>query len=497
MSAPQRPSAHRRSLLAAALAAPLGGWAGAAWAEPGIDEPPLPQPPRPLALPALQQQTLANGLELVVAPRPGLPLVSLTLLVRAGPEADPPGQPGVAAMTATLWPKGARRGARQVGAAELARQAEALGSALDARSSWGASSLSMTVTTPRTGEALALMADVLRQPLLAADELERARVQALDGLRVTLGNPAEVAALVLRRCFWGDVPNGRVAPPAAIRRLRRGDLLAFQSRWVRPDRAALVLAGDIDAGQGEALAQRLLGDWRAPAAAAPQPALAPPASLSHPLVLVDLPGSGQSGVALAAPFVASGAADRRIGQVANAVLGGGYSARLNEQVRIRRGLSYGAFSHAEAFAAGGMLSAQTQTNHPNAAQVLQLMRGEITGMAEAPPAPDELAARQATLVGSFGRRLETLGGLSALVVGQLAVGRPLSDLDRYVGEIGAVTPAQVQAFAHEHWVDPALRAVIVGDLAAAGDSLAALAPQALRLRMADLDLERADLRKPG
>lgn len=498
----RRPQAiSRRRALASALWLPTGLAAGALWpgragATPGEDEPPLALAPRPLSLPAMSQTTLDNGLTLVVAPRPGLPLVSLTLLVRAGPEADPPARPGVAAMTATLWPKGARRGGRPVSAAELARQAEALGGALEARSSWGASTLAMTVTTPRAGEALALMADVLRQPLLAADELERARAQALDGLRVTLGSPGEVAALVLRRSFWGDVPHGRVAPPAAVQRLQRADVLAFQAQWVRPDRVALVLAGDITPAQGQALAQRLLGGWRAPASAAPAPPGAPPSPGAQALVLIDMPGSGQSGVAVAAPFVASRADDRRIGLVANAVLGGGYSARLNQEVRIRRGLSYGAFSSAEAFAAGGMLSAQTQTHHPNAAQVLQLMRHEIVGLADAPPSADELAARQATLVGSFGRRLETTAGLSALVLSELVNGRPLADLAAQVPGILAVTPAQVQDFARRHWPQASLRAVVAGDLAAAGDSLAAQAPQALRLTMAELDLERADLRKP-
>jgi zinc protease len=120
----------------------------------------------------------------------------------------------------------------------------------------------MTVTTAHAGAALALMADVLRRPLLLADELERARAQALDGLRVTYGSPGEVAQLALRRSFWGDAPHGRVAPPAAVQRLALADLQAFQAAWVRPDRVALVLTGDITPEAGLALAQRLLGDWR-------------------------------------------------------------------------------------------------------------------------------------------------------------------------------------------------------------------------------------------
>ena len=469
--------------------------AGAARAAPGLDEPPLPQPTRALQLPAIPQQRLDNGLDVVVVQRAELPLVTLSLVVRAGAEADPPGRPGVAAMTSQLWPKGARRGGLAVPAPELARQAEALGGTLEARSSWGASLLTMTVTTPRAAEALGLMADVLRRPLLAADELERARAQTLDALRVTLGNPGDVAALALRRSFWGDVPHGRVATPAAVQRLQRADLQAFQARWVRPDRVSLLLVGDLSAEQGRDLAQRLLGDWRAPAEQAPEPTLAPPRPLADALVLIDLPGSGQSSVAVAAPFASSQQPERIAALVANAVLGGGYSARLNQQVRIQRGLSYGATSVAESLADGGMLSAQAQTSHANAAQVLQLLREQISAMAAAPPSADELAARQATLIGGFGRRLETTAGLSALLIGQIISGRPLADLAQHVSAILAVTPAQVQAYARQHWQADDLRAVVVGDLGAAGPGLAAPAPKALRLNMVELDLEQTGLRK--
>ena len=465
---------------------------------PGVDEPPVASAPRPLTLPAVQERSLANGLSVVVAPRPGLPVVSATLLVRAGAETDPADKPGLAAMTSSLWPKGAVRNGRPVPAAELARQAEALGRGLDAGSGWGASTLAMTVSTPRLDEALALMADVLRRPVLAEAELERARAQTLDGLRVTLGNPSEVAGLALRRSFWGDSAYGRVTTPASVQRLRRADLQAFQAQWVRPDRVALLLVGDITPEHGQALAQRLLGDWRAPTTPAPQLSPAAPAPAAAALLLIDMPGSGQSGVAVAAPYLGDSTADRRaryIGALASAVLGGGYSARLNQEVRIKRGLSYGASAGAESQASGGMFSARAQTNHPTAAEVLQLLRSEITRLADAPPGADELAARQATLVGGFARRLETTAGLSAQLVGQIAHGRPLAELADYAPGVLAVTPTQVQAFARQHWAAGSLRAVVAGDLAAAGDSLTSLAAPAQRVPLGELDLEQVGLRK--
>ena len=542
---------------AGALGLSLGLLPDARAATPGVDEPPLPQAQRALVLPAVQTARLANGLDIVVAARPGLPVLTLTLLVRAGPEADPPGRPGVALMTSTLWPKGARRAGKPVPAAALARQAEALGGGLEVGSAYGASSLSMTVSSPRMGDALALMGDVLRHPLLAADELARARAQAQDGLRVTLGNPADVAALALRRSFWGDVPHGQVLLPSALQKLSRADVLAFQARWVRPDRVALVVAGDVTASQVQALAQRLLGDWRAPAGDAPVPLLAPPATGPDALLLIDMPGSGQSAVAVAAPYLrnsvrnnarndirnsvqnsvqngvqnsvqssalsgmansagsavsgspVSGGADtaapdrpqRFAGLLAQSVLGGGYSARLNQEVRIKRGLSYGVVASAESFAPGGMFSARAQTDHRTAAEVLRLLRAEIAGLADTPPAADELAARAATLVGSFARRLETTAGLAATLAGQLAQGRAPADLAdelaAYAPGVLAVTPAQVQAFARTQWQAGALRAVVAGDLAAAGDSFAPLDPQARRLPISALDPTPPGLRKPA
>lgn len=203
-----------------------------------------------------------------------------------------------------------------------------------------------------------------------------------------------------------------------------------------------------------------------------------------------MPGSGQSSVLVSAPFAAEGDADRRIGQVASAVLGGGYSARLNQEVRIKRGLSYGAFSEAESQPTGGMFTARTQTHHPTAAQVLQLMRDELRRLGDAPPSADELAARQATLVGSFARRLDTTFGLAMLVLGQKAQGRPLADLNRHVSDILAVTPEQVQQFARSHWQPSRMRAVIAGDLKAAGDSLREVDASARRVALADLDMEQ-------
>jgi zinc protease len=471
-------------------------WAGLAlqaWgAMPGVDAPPLPGPPRPVAVPAVSDERLPNGMRVVVVPRGGVPLVTATVLVRVGPEADPPDRAGLADMTATLLAKGARRNGRTVGASDIARQADALGGTLATGSGWRASNVAMTVTVPKLDEALALMADVVQHPTLAAEELDRARVQALDGLRVAFSEPGQVASFALRRVYWGASPLGAVPSPESLQRIVRDDVQRFHREWYRPDLAVLVLAGDVTRAQGLAAARRQFGGWRAPAG---EPPRVPPAGanpVAPPVVVIDMPGSGQSAVTVAAPFVRTGADDRRAAQVASAVLGAGYSSRLNTEVRIKRGLSYGASAHAEAHPEGGMLVAQAQTQPSTAPQVLDVMRQEIARLAQEPPSADELAARQAVLVGGFARRLETTGGLAGLVSALITQDRPLAELARYTEEILAVTPQQVRDTAARLWGNATLRAVVAGDAAAGGEAL-----RESDGRVKVVPLPQLDLEKPG
>lgn len=464
-------------------------------AQPGVDEPPVPGQPRPLVLPAFEETTLANGVRVIVAPRHELPLVSVVLHLRPGNAADPAGREGLTSLTAQLRAKGASRGGRAVGATELARQAEALGGTLNVGSSWGGQSVDMTVATSKLDAATALVVDVARRPLLAADELERLRTQVADSLKFPLSDPMALAGMVAKRSAWGSSAYGGTTTPASLARITLADVQGLQQRLARPDQATLVMAGDVTLAQARALAERLLGDWQTPHDAALAARAEPPSPQLPATVLVNLPGAGQSGVVVSAESVPVDAPDRRVAQVATAVLGGGYSARLSTEIRIRRGLSYGAYASADQQRPGGFVFASAQTKNPSAAEVVKLMREAMLQLGrEAPPA-DELAARQASLVGGFSRHIETTAGLAATVLGEVERNRPLSGLREVAPAIQAVTAEQVRDFAQRHWRDASVRAVVVGDLTAAGESLQALDPQALRLEAPALDLSSPTLGK--
>ncbi len=131
--------------------------------------------------------------------------------------------------------------------------------------------------------------------------------------------------------------------------------------------------------------------------------------------------------------------------MANGVLGGGYSSRLNQEIRIKRGLSYGAGSSLSPRAAIGGFTASVQAKNESAAQVVGLIKDEMTRLAAEPASLTELAARKSVLVGDFGRDLGTSGGLAG-ILGNLAIyGVPLDDIQAYTGKVEAVSAADVQS----------------------------------------------------
>ena len=212
-------------------------------------------------------------------------------------------------------------------------------------------------------------------------------------------------------------------------------------------------------------------------------------------LVIDMPQSGQAAVTLAKTAIVRSDPRYYAGLVANSILGGGYSARLNQEIRVKRGLSYGAGSTLTARQSTGAFTTSTQTKNESAAEVVSLVKAEMAKLAQAPAEADEMTARKSVLVGGYGRALATTDGLAG-TLGNLALyGIPLSEVQAYTGKIEAVSPADVQRFAAEVF-NPAQASVIVaGDAKLFGADLAPVLPGAETIPLSELDLDSPTLRK--
>jgi zinc protease len=451
--------------------------------------PPAASAPVSARIPDATTRTLDNGLRVIVAPNRALPLISADLRFAFGDSADPQGHAGLAEMTADL----VSQGTATRSATDVAQQIESIGASLNQGSGADSSDVSLQTRSDRADTAFTVMADVVRNPTFANEELERVRQQSLDGLQVSLSQPGPLASLAMARALYGDAPYGQTNSPHSLQAISHDDVVNFHNTYWRPDTAVLVITGDVSAEQGFALAQRYFGDWAKPAAAPPAEPDATAHAANTRTIVVDLPGTGQAAVAMGLRGITRRDADYFPLVVANAVLGGGYSARLNEEIRIKRGLSYGAGSSLSARMAPGPIVASAQTRNNAAVQVYQLMSAEIARIGHELTPADELNARKASIIGGFGRTVETTSGLAGQISTLALYGLPPEALRTYVGDINAVTPEQARDAAAKYY-DPAhADVVIAGDASQFYAGLRRLRPNAERIPVTQLNLDRAAL----
>jgi zinc protease len=270
----------------------------------------------------------------------------------------------------------------------------------------------------------------------------------------------------------------------------------MHSRYYRPDNAILVIGGDMSAKDGFALATRYFGDWQKPTAPLPDlaPAMESAASQAGRVVVIDKPDAGQAAVFLARSGINRKDTDYFRGIVSNSVLSG-YSGRLNQEIRIKRGLSYGAGSSLDARRDVGPFVASAQTKNESGAVVADLLLGEIGRLSSAPPADVELTPRKAVLIGSFSRNLETATGLVNQVASLALHGMSLDEINRYINNVQAVTTADIQKFAGTRLDAKTSNIIIVGDAKKFLPELQKKFQNVEVIPVAELDLNSAKLRK--
>jgi zinc protease len=461
------------------------------------ETPPPPAAPRSVNIPKPDDKTLKNGLRVVVIEDHDIPLISAQLLIKNGGEIDPAPLSGLADMTASLLTKGTKTRS----APEIAQQIEALGGGIDSGAGWDASRASIGVMSSRIEPALIILADVVRNPVFNDEEIERLRQQYLDSLSVTLRQPGSLAGLVAGRVVFGDAAYGHPisGTPESLARIKRADILGLHSQFYRPDNAVLVIGGDIKTANAFKLADRLFGDWVKPTT--PLSARGMVGKMINPdekqrVVVVDMPDAGQAAVVLARAGISRNDPDYFRGIVTNAVLTG-YSGRLNQEIRIKRGLSYGASSRLDTRRDAGPFVASAQTKNASGAEVASLLIGELGRLSNEPVGVTELVPRKAVLTGGFGRALETTEGLVGQIASLSLHGLSLSEINNYISNVQSVTPTDIQKFASGRISVKNANIIIVGN---AKDFLEPLRKQFSNVEvipLTELDLNSASLRKTG
>jgi zinc protease len=441
------------------------------------------------------EQTLPNGLRVIVIERHETPLITAQLLIKNGGEVDPSELAGLADMTADLLTKGTQ----SRDATKIAQEIESLGGSLEAGARWDSSYATVSVMSSKIQQAMEILADVVRHPTFKSEEVERLRQQNLDSFTLALGDPGSIARFVAARVVFGDSPYGHPVSGTAesLTRISAADIAKMHSRYYRPDNAILVIGGDINGKDGQSLATKYFGDWQKPTTPLPAISAAMDAAAvpkTGRVVVIDKPDAGQAAVYLARTGINRKDPDYFRGIVSNSVLSG-YSGRLNQEIRIKRGLSYGAGSSLDTRRDVGPFLASAQTKNESGAIVADLLLGEIGRLSSAPPADVELTPRKAVLIGGFSRNLETVGGLVGQVSSLALYGMGLDEINRYINNVQSINTADIQKFAGTRLDAKTASIIIVGNAKAFLPELQKKYPNVEVIPVTELDLNTALLRK--
>lgn len=475
----------RSSLLAAALALPLAACAQPRPAVPAAPGPvavqsvaSAPATPRPalgatprFVLAPVQRLTLSNGLPVLLVEKPGIPLAQVNLVVRAGSVDDPAGKTGLASLAAQLLDEGA--GARS--ALDLADAVDFLG--IDLTTFAGLHQMGVDLSTPtsKLAEALDLMADVALRPSFPEAEVERQRALAAVALGQRRDRPGDLAAALFSRTLFGaDHPYGRTPMPTSVRGLTRDDLVAFHRDRFATANAALVVVGDVTAATILPLLEARFGAaaWPAARGTAPATVAATPQVTGRRVYFVDKPGAAQSAIRIGRIGAARTSEDYYALQVLNAILGGSFTSRLNQNLRETHGYAYGA-SSSFGFrpVAGPFLAASNVQTNATAPALTEFVR-ELTNIRTIPQ--DEVDKGKSFVALSFPEAFQTASGIADMVAELWSYNLPLDTYNRYTDRVMAVTRADLARVARTY-VDPdRVAIVVVGDRASQEAAVRAL-----------------------
>jgi len=378
------------------------------------------------------EHTLKNGLRVVVLENHEVPFVQFTLGLRYGAFADPADHPGTAYMTLPMLTRGTKAHDYKALTDALDQRAITLGGTAD----MDGANVAASAVTDEAGAAIAMLAEVVTTPTFPKDELERLVEQTTTGLMVTERSPDYLADRELRRRLFGTHPYARLPEGQAkdLHALDRDTLAAWWSTHARPDAAVLYVAGDVAPATAFAWADEHFAGWKA-TGAAPQVALPKvDAPKGRTIVIVDRPAE-QSQIRVGHLGITRDDPRWSDARVISEVFGGGFNSRLNDTIRVKKGLTYGAGGGFSAGRFAGRFVIRTFSKNATVAETVATIIDEIERLQAHPPDAAEREAAISFISGSFPRERETPSD----AVGELwsldLAGLPRDWFDRYLARV--------------------------------------------------------------
>jgi zinc protease len=427
-------------------------------------EPPIPTTYPQIGFPSFERTQLSNGLEVIVSPRSGTPVVEMTLITDAGYAADQFSRPGTASLAMAMLDEGTeKRSALEITDA-LALQGATLGTSSNLDNSY----IVMSALRTRLAESLDIFADVTLNPIFPADELDRLKRRSLENIRQEKTRPMSMALRVLPSLLYGKQhPYGQPltgsGTEASVSAMTRDEMVNFHATWLRPNHSTLIVVGDVTTAELLPQLEKLFGNWQAGEIPKKNLAAEIPAQ-KNVLYLVDRPDSDQSIIFAGQLLPPKSNPDEVSIQAMNDILGGMSSARINMNLRENKHWSYGAYSAiVEARGQRPLLAyapVQTDKTAESITELDREFRG-ITG--DSPPKDSELTIVKLSDTLSLPGRWETAADVMGSINEIVRFGLPDDYWDNYAARVNGLNLDDVTLAAKKFITPDEILWVVVGD----------------------------------
>ena len=405
----------------------------------------------------IQEVTSPGGIKAWLVEEHGIPFTALEIRFLGGTSLDRPGKRGeVNLMTALI-----EEGAGDLDSQGFAAARDGLAAELRFRSDTDGVGISAKFLSENRDQVVDLLQLALTRPRFDVDAVERVRGQVLAGLASDAKDPEAIAGKILRTKAYGDHPYGSVGDGtvASVAALMRDDMVTAFAGALARDRIYVAAAGDISAAELGALLDRLLGDLPATGAAGPGRV----DLMAQGGVVVEAFPGPQSAISFYQGGIAFDDKDYFAASILNEILGGsGFSSRLMEELREKRGLTYGVGTGLAAYDHAEIMSGGLATSNENAAQAVQVIRDVWADLAQNGVTQKELDDTKTYMTGAYPLRFDGNGTIASILVGMQVLGLPSDYPAKRNARVEAVTLADVKRVAARLLTPDKLFFVVVG-----------------------------------
>jgi len=440
----------------------LFGVGVAAQERPGVG------PEKPFQLAPRVERTLPNGVRVIVAKQTVVPKVSIILTVLSGFSNDPADKTGLAQLTSEAIQEGTKTRSSK----EIRRDVFGMGGSLSSAASQDFSSVTVRGLAEFTPKLIELVADVVMNPSLPADEIAILKQQHLQSVAQNKSSPQFVANRTYRSALFGDHPYSRTSETeATVQAIDRSTIEAFHRAHYRPNNAFIVIVGAVEPEPTIAAVEKSFGSWSR--GDVPKPTFTPPPAVrGRQVYFVQRPNSIQSSIALG--NVAIKRSDPRWFELslANTIYGGAFNSRIVRNIREEKGYTYSPQSTLTGFADAGFYRFTADVRNEVTGATLTEVFKEIDGFRSGGSDGAELQGAKSYLRGVFPIQTATQAGLANILNTVYVFGLPKDYPESFRAKIAAVTPEQVKGAAATLLGSENSVIAIVGDYAKVKDQLA-------------------------